>query len=858
MATGKKAKKDDATTSEVFDPLTIGLHQAESAVLLLRSSEDDVKIRACEALYIFLSKCDENKKAMLSQNICEALFPLLKSEDKVIKRNAAMVFGVLSGYSLARAHLRRLPNYIQTFMKLFQQDEFDTTKEFALLILSNLCLEYTGINELLERKGIPPIIECLKSFDPDIQKNAVDILNLLMQDFEARPVLKSAAGISPLIELLSSEYPIIQETTLRTFSRATQDPTIRTALRDMDALGVFVDLVGKPELNDLHVSALAVISNLLEDVECAKSLINSGGLQALLHFITDRAVYKESDVRPPSTTHAVKDKGGKGKKASPRRSARKDKGETNTKKEDERPSSNTLPEAKIHACRAVMRTARREETRKILHDADAEQMLIALLSHEDEGVRSAAAQAISAMAESSICQDRIAELGGLELLIRMTRSDHRVPKSAGVTAIASLTTGNASICREVASRNSGIEALVSCLQMHDPEVDTITVGGLTALTNLALEEATRSKLIQAVSGKVLASVLRSSSTNTQAKAALAAAALVCEPNTIAQFRDNGGVQVLVSLLESPVAEVRRAACWAVYTLGTDKTIANLIAQSQGIQKLQSMNLTVSKRNQFSELALQRVLDANLEAKFALTGYLDFTDHIEDQFYDPGHLLSASDLLPLSEYLKQPLTDKRPIYAIHICSNPSGTTEEIVEQPEDNMESLEEQPEKSTKSPELVTEDAMEVDEQLMQWLSYATNVIQSLGDPRLQACELGRFIASCFGGSIKREHFAAFRHELSTAELRCKINSNVVPLGCIKLGGHLHRSLLFKFLADHIGLPTNLIRGNYGRTYNEILLRENAEDSRSKIEACIVDLMFSPGMLMKATSSEAREYISVV
>ncbi|KAF8560496.1 hypothetical protein P879_03772 [Paragonimus westermani] len=809
MATGKKAKRDDTTNNEVFDSLTIGLHQAESVVLLLKSSEDDVKIRACEALYTFLSKCDENKKAVLSQNICDFLFPLLKSEDKVVKRNAAMVFGVLSGYSLARTHLRRLPNYIQTFMKLFQQDEFDTTKEFSLLVLSNLCLEYTGINELLERKGIPSIIECLKSVDPDIQKNAVDILNLLMQDFEARPILKTAA-----------------ETTLRTFSRATQDTTIRTALRDMDALGVFVDLIGKPEFSDLHVSALAVISNLLEDVECARSLINSGGLQALLHFITDRAVYKESDVRPPSTTHAAKDKGGKGKKASPRRSARKDKGETNAKKEEERPSSNTLPEAKIHACRAVMRTARREETRKILHDADAEQMLIALLSHEDEGVRSASAQAISAMAESSICQDRIAELGGLELLIRMTRSDHRVPKSAGVTAIAALTTGNASVCREVASRNSGIEALVSCLQMHDPEVDTITVGGLTALTNLALEEATRSKLVQAVSGKVLASVLRSSSTNTQAKAALAAAALVCEPNTIAQFRDNGGVQVLVSLLESPVAEVRRAACWTVYTLGTDKTIANLIAQSQGIQKLQAMNLTVSKRNQFSELALQRVLDANLEAKFALTGYLDFTDYIEDQFYDPGHLLSASDLLPLSEYLKQPLTDKRPIYAIYICSNPSGTTEEIVEQPEDiNMESLEEQSEKPTKSPELVTEEATEVDEQLLQWLSYATNVIQPLGDSRLQACELGRFIASCFGGSIRREHFASFRHELSTAELRCKINSNVVPLGCVKLGGHLHRSLLFKFLADHIGLPTNLIRGNYGRTYNEILLRENAEVS---------------------------------
>lgn len=52
-----------------------------------------------------------------------------------------------------------------------------------------------------------------------------------------------------------------------------------------------------------------------------------------------------------------------------------------------------------------------EETRKILHDADVERMLVSLLSHEDEGVRAASAQVIAILSESSVCQDRIAELG---------------------------------------------------------------------------------------------------------------------------------------------------------------------------------------------------------------------------------------------------------------------------------------------------------------------------------------------------------------------------------------------------------------------------------------------------------------
>lgn len=62
---------------------------------------------------------------------------------------------------------------------------------------------------------------------------------------------------------------------------------------------------------------------------------------------------------------------------------------------------------------------------------------------------------------------------------------------------------------EVANRNSGTEALVSCLQVSDPEIEAIAAGGLTAITNLALEEATRTKILQAVSSKLLVPLLES-------------------------------------------------------------------------------------------------------------------------------------------------------------------------------------------------------------------------------------------------------------------------------------------------------------------------------------------------------------
>ncbi|VDP85663.1 unnamed protein product [Echinostoma caproni] len=665
MTTGKKTKKDEQSSSETFDPVTVGLHQADSAILLLNSPEDDVKIRAAEALYKFAIKSEENKKYIFGQNVCDTLIQLFKSEDKIVKRNAMMVLGVVSEIQIARTSLLKKAGFVALLIKMLQQDEFDTTKEFALMTLSHMCLEFQGIFSIVEKKGLGPIAECLKHTDPDVQKNTLEVLCATLQDFEARPLLRSNEILASLMDLLNSEYPVIQDLTLQTFARATLDSTIRTALREMDALNHFVNIIGNSQCNDIHVPALVVIANLLEDTECAKNLINSGGLKMLLHFITDRNVFREEELRPPSAAMSVQDKAGKGKKPQERKSAKKIKGDATARKGEEKPASNTLPEAKIQACRAVMQAARKEEIRKIMHDADVERMLVALLSHEDEGVRSSAAHAIAVLAESSVSQNSISDLGGLELLIRMTRSVHKLPKSAGITALAALTNQNSAICREVANRNSGTEALISCLQVSDPEIEAITVGGLTAITNLALEEATRPKMLQAVSSKLLALLLLSNSTLTQAKAAVAIAAVVCNAKSVNQFCRQGGAENLIKLLHSPVAEVRRASCWAIYTIGTHNEAAKCLAQAGGIQVLQEINSSLTKRNAFSELALQRVFDANLEAKFVLTGYLDYADIIRDQFFDPGQLLSASEILNLEDYLKQPLNDRRPIYLINI-------------------------------------------------------------------------------------------------------------------------------------------------------------------------------------------------
>lgn len=92
------------------------------------------------------------------------------------------------------------------------------------------------------------------------------------------------------------------------------------------------------------------------------------------------------------------------------------------------------------------------------------------------------------------------------------------------------------------------------------------------------------------------------------------------------------------------------------------------------------------------------------------------------------------------------------------------------------------------------------------------------------------------------------QYELPLAELQGWSNCPVVPLGEIKKGTYQHRSLLYKILADQLGIPCSLYKGQYGRYWNTIILGE---------EELLVDVMFTPSRLLPVKSQEASQYQTV-
>ena len=60
---------------------------------------------------------------------------------------------------------------------------------------------------------------------------------------------------------------VIQELALTALCRITQDAENRVTFRDRGGLDKLIAFLGNEEVNDLHVHALAVVSNCLEDTE---------------------------------------------------------------------------------------------------------------------------------------------------------------------------------------------------------------------------------------------------------------------------------------------------------------------------------------------------------------------------------------------------------------------------------------------------------------------------------------------------------------------------------------------------------------------------------------------------------------
>ncbi|KAM4684586.1 armadillo repeat-containing protein 3 [Amazona ochrocephala] len=830
---GKKVKKEgEPAPKDAFDPLLIESKTAATVVLMLSSPEEEVLAKACDALYKFASKGDENKATLLGLGAVEQLYKLISHEDPTVRGNAVMVLGIMASNHDVKKLLREL-DVTDSLISHLVPEEDVVIHEFATLCLAYLAVEYTTKVQIFERGGLEPLIRLLGSPDPDVQKNSVECIYLLVQDFQSRAAVHELNIIPPLLELLKSEYPVIQLLALKTLEVISKDGETRIMLGENKGLDCLLTILETDEFSDLHVEALAVLGNCLEDVHTLQLIQQSGGLKKLLSFVRE----------------------------------------------------STIPDIQKNAAKAITKAAYDLENRNILNEEEVEKCLINLLETDNDGVKVAASQAISAMC-ANLASKRAFGLQGIPQLVQLLSSDNEEVKEAAVTVLVNLTAASPSNASAVAEAE-GIEPLLNTLHAQR---DGAIANAATVLTNLAMQEPLRVNIQNRGIMSVLAGLLRSTNSQVQSKAAFAVAVFGCDADARTELRSAGGLGPLVKLLHSKNEEVRRNACWAVMICASDELTAGELCRLGALDVLEEINLSKSRKNNFSEAALEKLLDNNLSQKYSQMGYLSSNNIITDGFYDCGQIKPGMKFSSLEELSMQALTDRRAIIFINAkpqeerVSLPGeerahdSSHEQTILSPSISRKSSREKTRKGKgkkeeeKSREVIqTLSAVqdEINLQNTQWLpppdlilldyiNDASKTILPLTTTREQVVALAQFVADKMGGPIERDKLHDFSWELHISEIEFELKCNVVPIGKVKKGTFYHRALLFKAIADRIGIGCSLVRGKYNRAWNEVKLVDDSPQGITGLllppREYIVDLMFEPGRLIKEGSVEADQY----
>ncbi|CAF1511372.1 unnamed protein product [Adineta ricciae] len=871
---GKAKLPEEKTVDETFEPIKIDVKGAQTAVVCLRSTEENVLIRACDALFKFADKSDANKLLLHEMGATDTLFTLTQHENPIIKRNATMVFGLLSSHPDIRQYLRKI-DCIPHMITLLSPEHEALTNEYAVFWLRHMCSNFSTKTQITSQNVLQPLIRLINENDPDVKFNSLSTIDRILDDYNARSLLRELNGIEPILNNLKSDYPQITETVCNCLQKLATDPNNRTVIREIGGLDRMIDFIGLDETKDVHVHCLNALANLLEDTECLDLIQSNGGLKRLMQFVQDSA----------------------------------------------------LPAVQAAAAKAIGRAARKPQNRKIFSEQDAERAMICLLLSENDEVRIAACQALAVMAESMLSRETIRNNDGILTIVQMMQKDNPRLREFSTLAMSNLTQSNSNNIREL-QEQGGLDILIHLL---NDEKDTTKAYACVTLANCSTDPVVRANILEKGLITNLLAPLHTNYEIAQAKAAMLLSAFGIDQKARPEVLSNAAiVPRIVTLSKSNNDEVRRNACFAISVLCADQAIAMEILRNGALEILRDLNASESRKSKFTEMALQRILDSQLSAKYSYLGRLENNNITTDGFYDMGPVPEGGKFLTIEELAVQEVNDRRPILIVYApeknvpqfqavptemppeedrtrarsSSNSNLARATTPSKGSDGKEksgstatgrtskagksSTKEKEAKTTtsttsKTKKEKTSDKRSAadDKKAAETDSSATNItdpkagyqstpdqdfLTYLDEIRPQVAKkplteqipiLARLVSDKMGGVIALDDITTFGYEVSMIQLKAEIHSNIVPIGRIRKGIYAQRAFLFKILADRLGMPCTLVRGNYNRAWNEVVLGESSAGVRYPAKTWIVDLLHEPGRLIHANSSDARAYTTL-
>lgn len=133
-------------------------------------------------------------------------------------------------------------------------------------------------------------------------------------------------------------------------------------------------------------------------------------------------------------------------------------------------------------------------------------------------------------------------------------------------------------------------------------------------------------------------------------------------------------------------------------------------------------------------------------------------------------------------------------------------------------------------------------EELMQ-IAHCITLDCPPSEINLLVLRLSELVTGHLGGPVKDANIILAKWMEISTELRTSLHTSVLPIGSLKIGLSRHRALLFKVLADHVGIPCRLVKGSHYTGVEDDAVNIVKLPNESEF---LVDLMGAPGTLIPA------------
>ncbi|CAH3953396.1 uncharacterized protein LOC123714181 isoform X1 [Pieris brassicae] len=826
----RSADKKDLT----FHPYNITPESAYTSILLLESREPEILCQTLRAITKFSAQEFQNRQVLFDLNAIRYILPHVEHPELNIKRFALKALAQLCQLPRGPEQVLANPQNLRKISYMLVKIEDVFVLEFASLVLSELTREPVGCEQLVSCNILNSLCNRMKnSLDPDVQKNCLQTLSNLLEDpVCASEVTKNQQfSWASLLALMQSPYLAIQHAALKTVDQLIcryKDQVVQKSFRASTGVLDLCDILESYEFRDVHTQVLGVLRNYVETEENAAHLYQSGCILRLLAYL-----------------------------------------------------EMALPAMKPHCLGVLTKMSFNSNGRDALYETGTDLVFCHQLLSSNVELLADAAMGVANMTKLLPAAVRMSDTNIIEALCAILADDAAVWFYIRMNAIRAL----AELCRIIPKAAFSLiepKTFASLRNINKKFKDTpIEAQRLAVQCYINLQNyhvSTRAMLNPEFMVELL-NILQRIDICLKIKTCTVLSSLMKEDLAKDLFTSKQGEEVISNNLHIEHIGLRTALCQLIFASVTEDG-ADVYVEMGTVHYMvenKQARYTVSAW----ESALEAIFRQHPSAKLAYTGRLDINDFTQEGFYVlkklGGKFPTIQQLIDSTPPHHDPVfvtMFHQPYDAVstsdirmpYFASNPALASQpsrlRLPKLPDDvnlrnyllRLKIWFGDPAKSLHYFEI--EDA----HYEVRYRDKCEEVTSSL---KQRAQLLAEFVVEQMSGLTQERDCSMPSVDLHLADLMEDLGSRVLGLGWIRCGGPLERAILYKVLADRVGLPCALHRKTSAHAWCEVAIpeldpRETLEKEESYPAGLlranyVVDLMSTSGSLLPRGSVEARK-----